>query len=488
MNRVLALNTDGDITYCTCPPELRGTGRCNHIAHQNEGETPEDFIRRIEHISDEVKEDNTESNDEKEGLDPNKRVDMRKHREISQKEIDSMAKKLDDICGVKITPDNWKDVFSKLDGDKMHEIVKLGFNAAPEFSLPISDKNYDDENIKNKIYFANLPEYGIAGNMDAIKQMFTGIGNTPTLDGKGYEIEHSYEQGLTPKEYFERQLSARDASINKSVGTAKPGYCIWENSLITLKGGEEVFWKDLQIGNEFEDGSICEEIQNWQMKPCYELKIENHNPIVLSYDHLVFGKILINNKEIDNLEKSAKARENIGETDPSWICVEDIYEMFTNFNAAIAISADETEQLEYINEFRGLEPQKVRCISSSTGYYQTNGIIHHNTARKLFYCVSDTMVADDCGYSGPEEERSALNCLMPEGHICLKCAHATQGGESVKEGQMIGGFISTHLSEALTQLSMKQKHPIWENQEVDIYRFENDNNIVIDSEVKNEKD
>ena len=460
MTRVLAVNTDGNITYCTCPPELRGTGRCNHIAHQNNGETPEKFIKRIENISVEKQEENKEKEDEKDSkeLNPNERVDLRKHREITQKEIDTMAKQLDEICGVHITPDNWKDVFSKLDGDKMHEIVKLGFAAAPEFSLPISDERYEDENIKNKIYFANLPEYGIAGNRDAIKQMFDKIGNTPTLDGKGYEINHSYEQGLTPKEYFERQLSARDASINKSVSTAKPGYCIWENSLVTLQNGEEIFWKDLQVGNIFEDGSICEEIQDWQMKPCYELKISNHNPIVLSFDHLISGKILINNEEITNLEKSANARENIGETDPSWICVEDIYDMFTNFHAAIDICADSNDCLEYVKEFRGLEPQRVRCISSSTGYYETNGIIHHNTARKLFYCLSETMVADDCGYSGPEEERSALNCLMPEGHVCLKCAHATQGGGFIKKGDMIGGHISTGLSEALTQLSMKQKH------------------------------
>lgn len=462
--KVLALEKDGvTISYCTSPIELRGIGRCNHLAHQNDGETPEEFLKRIDTIINENQrkiENNDSKNDgdsKNKELNPNERVDLRKHREISQKEIDTMAKQLDDICGVHITPDNWKEVFSKLDGDKMHQIVKLGFSAAPEFSLPISDVKYEDENIKNKIYFANLPEYGIAGNKDAIKQMFEKVGNTPTLDGKGYEINHSYEQGLTPKEYFERQLSARDAGINKSVSTAKPGYCIWENSLITLQGGEEIFWKDLQVGNIFEDGSICEEIQDWQMKPCYELKILNHNPIVLSFDHLVSGKIIVNNKEILDLEKSAKARENIGESDPGWICVEDIYDMFIQ-NATIDICPNTDDTLEYIKKFRNLEPQKVRCISSSTGYYETNGLIHHNTARKLFYCLSETMVADDCGYSGPEEERNALNCLMPEGHICEKCAHATQGGQFIKKGDMIGGYISTGLSEALTQLSMKQKH------------------------------
>ena len=48
MPKVLALNTNGDITFCTCPPELRGTGRCNHIEHQMPGESATDFITRIE--------------------------------------------------------------------------------------------------------------------------------------------------------------------------------------------------------------------------------------------------------------------------------------------------------------------------------------------------------------------------------------------------------------------------------------------------------
>ena len=47
MSRVLALNTDGQLTYCTAPEELRGKGRCNHIFHQNNGESKEDFLKRV---------------------------------------------------------------------------------------------------------------------------------------------------------------------------------------------------------------------------------------------------------------------------------------------------------------------------------------------------------------------------------------------------------------------------------------------------------
>jgi len=49
--KVLAVNIYGDMTYCTCPPELRGKGRCNHIAHQNQGETPQEFCDRVSEMN-----------------------------------------------------------------------------------------------------------------------------------------------------------------------------------------------------------------------------------------------------------------------------------------------------------------------------------------------------------------------------------------------------------------------------------------------------
>lgn len=49
--KVLAVNINGDITYCTVAPEMRGKGRCNHIAHQNPGESTSDFMERIENLN-----------------------------------------------------------------------------------------------------------------------------------------------------------------------------------------------------------------------------------------------------------------------------------------------------------------------------------------------------------------------------------------------------------------------------------------------------
>lgn len=48
MARVLALNTRGELTFCTAPEDKRGMGRCNHIAHQAPGQSADEFIASIE--------------------------------------------------------------------------------------------------------------------------------------------------------------------------------------------------------------------------------------------------------------------------------------------------------------------------------------------------------------------------------------------------------------------------------------------------------
>lgn len=70
--RVLAFRKDGKLTYCTCPEELRGRGRCNHVMHMNRGDTTgrlrpsevQAFIRECERVvNDPVLSDLYEQND-----------------------------------------------------------------------------------------------------------------------------------------------------------------------------------------------------------------------------------------------------------------------------------------------------------------------------------------------------------------------------------------------------------------------------------------
>ena len=43
----LAMTKDGQLTYCTASEENIGKGRCNHIAHQKNGEDPVTFMNRV---------------------------------------------------------------------------------------------------------------------------------------------------------------------------------------------------------------------------------------------------------------------------------------------------------------------------------------------------------------------------------------------------------------------------------------------------------
>ena len=447
MKKTLALNVNGELTYCTSPPELRGHGRCNHVAHQEAGESPEDFVKRI---GERAHDDGT--------------FDCAAvAREITQEEVDQLAKQIDEIAGCKVTKENFREVMADLSPEQIDEISKIGFNAAPVFSLPIREEEYEDTNVKNKLYFTNLHKYGVGGSTSAITQMFDKVGQTPTHNGEMVDVKHSYAQGLTEREYFAKQYYARIAMITKGVGTSKPGYCISRNSQVgILEDGqlESVFWSDINVGDQFEDGSVVEEIRDWQEKQCVTLKVMDCLPVTVSYDHLVLADIIIAGERVENLAASKRAREAIGENDNHWVCAEDILLMHQH-GAKILLST-QRELLDVVDA--GVEV--VRCISTDTGFYETNGMVHHNTARKLFYAVSDTQVMSDCG--GPYVD--AMHCKLPNGHVCVHCAHMTKGGEVVREGQLVGGVISTNLSEGLTQASMELKHPIWENQEVDISR------------------
>ena len=46
----LALNENGDMTWCTCEPGQEGKGRCNHVAHQKPDESPAQFAERVSEI------------------------------------------------------------------------------------------------------------------------------------------------------------------------------------------------------------------------------------------------------------------------------------------------------------------------------------------------------------------------------------------------------------------------------------------------------
>lgn len=224
--KVLAMNEAGAFTYCTVSPEERGKGRCNHIGHQKDGETIDDFVKRMEEgIGDNVEEESL--------IESYEDVMNSGNTELTEEDIEVMLNAIDDIAGEEVTEENLHEILAKLDPESLRKINKIGFDAASEFSLPITDKDYQAEDMNNKIYFATLPDYGIAGKATSIAQMFDVIGEMPSSEGTVY-IDNNYKNGLTPDEYFDKIFSARSASIAKTVSVSKPGYSIISTQVLSI--------------------------------------------------------------------------------------------------------------------------------------------------------------------------------------------------------------------------------------------------------------
>lgn len=208
----LALTQDGRLTNCVAPEGKVGVGRCNHIAHQEPNESIEEFIARIDNQMMTEGIDNSIEN-----------IDTNNISEIDQKDIDEYAAKIDAIAGCKVTPENLSEVLSTLTPEQIRQITEIGFQAAPEFSLPISDDEYGKQDLENKLYFTSLPEHGVAGKSTIIEQMFNSIGTVPSMDGE-IDIKSNFKEGLTDDEYFDKLFSARASMIAKTVSVSKPGY------------------------------------------------------------------------------------------------------------------------------------------------------------------------------------------------------------------------------------------------------------------------
>lgn len=214
-----------------------------------------------------------------------------------------------------------------------------------------------------------------------------------------------------------------------------------------MKKRLEINWDEVQVGDIFaEDKSVVVDIFDWEERKCYELTSELGS-MIASDTHLFAIRNDDNKKSLLSEEQKAILLEESN----NWFSSEDIFNKFNNGEEIYLLNGEKLLNIELFDEGR---LQKCRCIQTNTGTYEINGFLSHNSARKLFYGMSDIMVVKDCG--GTHE--STLSCLLPEGHICEKCAHSTKGGHNVKVGDYVGGLVSTNLSEPLTQLSMKQMH------------------------------
>lgn len=234
---VWAIDENGKPCKCTAKPENRGKRNCKHRFHQEPGQNTSDFFK--EHgLNMAVCGDPSDPIEEIHPLDTQSEEDR----------INAYASKIDEICGTHVTEENYNDVILGLTPEQLDALNKVGFEAAPEFSLPITDEMYNDTNVSNKIYFSELPDYGIGGKKTAMRDMFGSIGSVPSFVEE-YDIEGNYRDGLSARDYFEKQFSTRGSQIAKTVSVSAPGH----SARLLFYGLSDVEVID-DCGNDSSDG------------------------------------------------------------------------------------------------------------------------------------------------------------------------------------------------------------------------------------------
>lgn len=148
----------------------------------------------------------------------------------------------------------------------------------------------------------------------------------------------------------------------------------------------EKLWSEVNVGNQFPDGSMVTEITTWEYKKCYKLTLDNNDSIVASYEHLFYVDIEENeNVNINKLLKFSEiVRKEIGTEDTNWVTVKDLWFISGLSDLTIYMVDNEgnKRQLIEIDPYENGKPQKVRCISTTTGQYIIGGFLNHNTGGK----------------------------------------------------------------------------------------------------------
>lgn len=447
---VWAVDENGKPCKCCAKPENRGKRNCKHRAHQEPGQSVSEFFNAngINKMIDDSPEEPSPMfvPTEEKPLD---------NSDITQEEIDNLAARIDEICGCRVTEENYDEVINSLSVEQLDQLNKLGFEAAPEFSLPVTDENYQEVNNSNKIYFAELPDYHIGGKVKAINDMYGAIGPSPFYGGEEVDIKGNYREGLTDREYFERQFGVRSSQVQKTSLVNVPGHAVYvEQELDIIKRGsnkklletQHIKWKDIEVGDMFIDGSTVLEKMPISEKPCIVLTVAGSEPVIVSEEHMM--KFDIYNKEFhivnDRLLYSAVERKYLM-ADTSWVCARDIYDCHKR---GMAIIDEKGIELVSVERYKKSE---CFCIRTDTGKYVFNGITHHNCARLLFYGMSDIEVIEDCG---GDHSKGIMGCKAPG--VCKKCAEHSH--MHVETGSMVGGVVSTHMTEGLTQASLSAIH------------------------------
>ena len=137
MKKRLALTKDGKLTYCTSSEENIGKGRCNHVDHQKNDESQEDFCKRITDMkNDEKKIHNLKDED---------RIKLIKSKDINDQYLDILVH--DEDLDVRPSVADYgrdKDLDVLLNDKDWHvraSVAKCGRDK--DLNILVNDRNYD---------------------------------------------------------------------------------------------------------------------------------------------------------------------------------------------------------------------------------------------------------------------------------------------------------------------------------------------------------
>lgn len=145
----------------------------------------------------------------------------------------------------------------------------------------------------------------------------------------------------------------------------------------------KIKWEDLQIGDMFLDGSIVIDIEPWINDYCYKIETENSS-LIISYKHVLSCIILDNEKRmVETSDFTKDVLKQIGQDDDNtWYTALDIYNAMQKGYDVKSLTENGLVDIKNIELYEDGKEQRVRCITTNTGYYQIGDFTNHNTGGK----------------------------------------------------------------------------------------------------------
>lgn len=240
-----------------------------------------------------------------------------------------------------------------------------------EHWIPINKHSVD------KCYTDSMPRLLIV--VDEIAEL-TGKSGLKSAEGKR---EDALKDEIVSNIQSITQLG-RSSGIHCILCTQRNDAAIDKNYELTIKRNniyQTIKWFELQIGDEFADGSRCTYLSNWFKDITYKVYIDN-DYIICSAGHLLKIDIKDNNTKRNDsviLPRSISARKAINEYSNDWVSVEDLYNIMNHKLEVYTPNLKLYSNNKLITNIELLGESEVRCIQTNTGHYLIKDFISHNT-------------------------------------------------------------------------------------------------------------